>query len=431
MSARRSRAVFLLLIVFIAALMFLLNSQTPLMMDDYDYSFSWATGERLAGVGDIIRSQAAHYMAWGGRSVTHFLAQLFLYLGKPVFNAANACMYVLLLLEIYALAKRRETAWDWRPILMGHLLLFTGVEFFGVAFLWLDGACNYLWGTALALVPLLIGKSEREGGLFDSDQPACWLAVPISFLAGWTNENTACGVLGALILLLIWDVIRRRKIRAWRAVSLAAQAIGVCVMLLAPGNFARAAEEASRSFVMEMLYRAAVVCYCSLRYAGIPAGLCIIAMIVAVKKKVKLRCEWLCVLVLSAVLSAGALIGSPQISDRSFTAVIVLAVASLLCVMADKKPEANLHSLHVGAALGLVCVMLGVHAYGAVSEHADSWRQQVAAIELAAQEGEAAVTVSSVPSASRYTMDIALSSDPLQWPNSTLGKYYAIGIAGK
>lgn len=431
MSARRNRAVFLLLIAFIAVLMFLLNSQTPLMMDDYDYSFSWSTGERLAGVKDIIRSQAAHYMAWGGRSIAHFIAQLFLYLGKPVFNAANTVMYVLLLLEIYALSKRCETAWDWRPILMGHLLLFAAVEFFGVAFLWLDGACNYLWGTALALVPLLIGKSEREGGIFDSDQPVCWLAVPISFLAGWTNENTACGVLGALMLLLIWDIVKRRKIRTWRIVSLAAQALGVCVMLLASGNFARAAEEASRSFVMEMIYRAAVVCYCSLRYAGIPAGLCAIAMIVAVKKKVQLRCEWLCVLGMSAVLSAGALIGSPQISDRSFTAVIVLAICALLCVMADKKPVSDRHSLHVGVALWLVCAVLGVHAYGAVAEHGESWRRQVAAIELAVQEGKEEVTVSSVPSVSRYTMDIALSSDSLQWPNSTLGKYYGVRIAGK
>ena len=31
-----------------------------------------------------------------------------------------------------------------------------GVSFLGTVFLWLDGACNYLWGTALALLPLLI-----------------------------------------------------------------------------------------------------------------------------------------------------------------------------------------------------------------------------------------------------------------------------------
>ncbi|MBQ7886428.1 MAG: hypothetical protein IJ313_05990 [Clostridia bacterium] len=431
MSARRSRAVFLLLLAAIAALMLLLNAHTPLMMDDYDYSFSWATGERIAGIGDILASQAAHYMIWGGRSVTHFIAQLFLYLGKPAFNLFNAAMYALLLVEIYALSKRRGTAWDWRPILMAHLLLFSAVEFFGVAFLWLDGACNYLWGTAMALVPLLISKSEREGGFFDCDGARGWLAFPLCFLAGWTNENTACGVLAALMLLLVWDVIKRRKIRVWRAASLAAQALGVCVMLLAPGNFARAAQESSRGLLMELIYRAAVACYCLLRYAGVPMLLAAAALLVAIKKKAPLRIEWLCVLGASAALSAGALVGSPQISDRSFTAVIVLVIAALLCVMADKKPRADGHSLHVGAALMLLCAALGVYAFGEVHAHGSAWEQQIDAIERAAQAGGEVIAVSSVPSSSRYTMDIALASDPSAWPNSTLGKYYGVRIAGE
>ncbi len=41
-------------------------------------------------------------------------------------------------------------------LLVIQAALFTLVPFFGTVFLWLDGACNYLWGTALALLPLLI-----------------------------------------------------------------------------------------------------------------------------------------------------------------------------------------------------------------------------------------------------------------------------------
>ena len=62
------------------------------------------------------------------------------------------------------------------PVMVIWQRLTTGVQsfsllavpFFGTVFLWLDGACNYLWGTALALTPLLILKSEREGGFFDA-----------------------------------------------------------------------------------------------------------------------------------------------------------------------------------------------------------------------------------------------------------------------
>jgi len=420
-----------ILLACIGVLMFELNAHTPLMMDDYDYSFSWSTGKRLEGIADIVRSQTAHYLMWGGRSVTHFLAQLFLYWGKPIFNLANTVMYLLLLLEIYALSKRKETAWDWRIILAAHFLLFASVEFFGVAFLWLDGACNYLWGTALALVPLLIARSEREGGCFDCDGVRCWLAVPLCFLAGWTNENTACGVLAALLLLSVWDGLKKRRIRRWRIASLAAQAMGVAVMLLAPGNFARAGSETSRGFVMELAYRMAVAAYCSLRYAGVPMVLGLVSLAAARRKNVSLRIEWLCVLLGCAVLSAGALIGSPQISDRSFTAVIVLLAAALFVLVLDMKRHADRHSLHACAAMALVCAMLGMFAIEQVRAHGDAWSQQLSLIEQAADAGRQEVCVSSVASSSRYTMDIALAQDPSAWPNSTLQKYYGVRIVSE
>jgi len=431
MSRVRNRACFVILLACIAVLVFALNAHTPLMMDDYDYSFSWSTGERLDGIADIIDSQAAHYRMWGGRSVTHFLAQLFLYLGKPVFNLANTVMYLLLLLEIHALSKRRETEWNWLVILATHLLLFATVEFFGVAFLWLDGACNYLWGTVLALVPLLIARSERESGYFDCDGPHGWLALPLCFLAGWTNENTACGVLAALLLLLVWDVIQKRRIRFWRAASLVVQTLGVAVMLLAPGNFARAGEEASRTMIMELVYRAVVVCYCMLRYVGIPMLFAAVVLFAAAKRKTSLRVEWLCVLGAAALLSAGALTGSPQISDRSFTAVIVLMIGLLMTALADMKRITSRCSTYLGGVLAVLSVLLGVYALGAVRAHGRAWEAQIAVIEQAAASGEEEVTVSSVLSDSRYTMNIELSDDPSAWPNTTLSKFYGVRIAGQ
>ena len=135
--------VFAAILVLMAATMFLLNVHTPLQMDDYDYSFSWSTGKPLAGVADVLASQAAHYRLWGGRSVVHTLAQLFLYWGKGVFNIANTAAYMLLVLELYTLAKPKGRRFCWTVLLVIHAALFTLVPFFGTVFLWLDGACNY------------------------------------------------------------------------------------------------------------------------------------------------------------------------------------------------------------------------------------------------------------------------------------------------
>jgi len=431
MSAGKNRMALLVVLALIGISVFALNWYTPLMMDDYDYSFSWSTGERVAGVGDILASQAQHYLLWGGRSVVHFLAQLFLFLGKPAFNIANSVMYLLLLAEICALAKKKGEGLDWRMLMIAHAILLLFVPFFGVVFLWLDGACNYLFGTALALVPLLIAKSEREGGCFNTDLPRGLLAVPACFFSGWTNENTACGVLAAMALLLLWDALRGRKIRVWRVLALAAQAIGVAVMLLAPGNFARPSEPSGRGLVMELLYRFAVVSYCLLRYAAVPAVLALALLVIAARKRRTIRCEWLAVLGVSAFLGAYVLCGSPQISDRTFTGVIALIIAAMLSVLGDIGIPSGRRA---GAALALVCALATVVTVSAISDvrrHGEAWRAQEAKILEAAARGDTQVNIEGVHADSRFTMNIVIGEDPAAWPNSTLGKYYGIEIAGK
>ena len=428
MSRIGSRLLTAALLACVFVLLLLLNVHTPLMMDDYDYSFSWSTGERLAGVADILASQAAHYRLWGGRSVTHFLAQLFLYLGKPVFNVCNAAMYCLLLLETGALAGKKEKRFDAALLLAAHALLFFLTPFFGVAFLWLDGACNYLWGTALALLPLVIARSEREGGFFDAGWTRGWIALPVCFLAGWTNENTACGVLAALILLLLWDRMKGRRIRAWRVAALLLQALGVAVLLLAPGNFARAAEESGRGFAMEMLYRFAVASYCLVRYCGVTVLLGAAALLAARKNRISLRGEWLCVLLACALLSTYALVGSPQISDRSYTAVIVLCIASLLLALCDLAPRVKKLPAMIAVAL---CAAGAALAVSQVTAHESAWSAQLARIEEAKNAGVQEVSMASVPSVSRYTMGIVLEESPDAWPNSTLGKYFGVRISGE
>lgn len=64
-SAWARGAVFVLLLSLIGVCMYSLNAHTPLQMDDYDYSISWSTGEPIAGIADVIASQAAPLQALG------------------------------------------------------------------------------------------------------------------------------------------------------------------------------------------------------------------------------------------------------------------------------------------------------------------------------------------------------------------------------
>ena len=431
---RARRALFALLILGIFAQMLLLNAHTPLMMDDYDYSFSWSTGERLNGVWDVLASQAAHYRLWGGRSVVHTLAQLFLLLGKPVFNVANAAMYILLLLEVLALAGYGPGKADSLRLLLAHGVMMAGVPFFGTVFLWLDGACNYLWGTALALVPLLIAKSEREGGFFDGGWARGVWALPLGFLAGWTNENTACGVLALMALLIIFDWRQKRRVRAWRVAAWAAQLLGVLVMLLAPGNFARAAQESGGGLLQGLVYRAAVVTLCLVRSAWMPMLLGAALLLFGGKEswrepRSRAALGRAGLLLAGALLSAYALVASPQISDRAFTGVLVLVLAAALALPMPGWLEHRRRAA-AAAVLTAAAVLVGAQAVREVYAHGQAWSAQLARIDAARAAGETEVMLDCVPSHSRFTMDIRLAGSPQDWPNSTLTRYFGIDVWG-
>ena len=120
------------------------------------------------------------------------------------------------------------------------------------------------------------------------------------------------------------------------------------------------------------------------------------------------------------------MVGSPQISDRSFTGVIALGVALLLALL----PECAVKTRWLAIA-AVVCAIGGVFAVRDVVSHERAWLDEVDRIEAAVAGGKETVAVSSVPSVSRYTMGVMFEESPDSWPNSTLSKYYGIRINGQ
>ena len=417
LQARKS-APFLFLLLLIAAVLWRLTSLTPLLMDDYDYSFSWATGERLAGFSDILASQAAHWRLWGGRSVAHFLAQLFLYLGKPVFDALNPIAYLALLLSVLYLGGKKRR---WQDLALAHFALFLLLPGFGTVFLWLDGACNYLWCTALALSPLLL-TAAIDDGRFPESAAAWVISVPVCFLAGWTNENTACGVFAGRLLWLFFRRRRGGRIPKPEIAGLIAEAAGILMLLLAPGNFARAAASAG---VSERMRQAAVTFLYVAAYAA-PLGL---AALIGLPADTRTRERFLA-LAAAGVFSGLAMLASPEFSPRTLTGMAVLLLAALFSAVLDgrcafRERWAEAAAFALAAALAVVS---GLDACREVEGCADAWRQETGKIEEAASAGLESVAARDVPARGRYTTEIILSEDPEDWPNRTLAKYYGVRI---
>lgn len=67
---------------------------------------------RLSSFQDLLISQWLHYLTGNGRTVSHTIAQFFLWIGKDIFNIFNALISVLLIMELYWCANKGIVSFD-------------------------------------------------------------------------------------------------------------------------------------------------------------------------------------------------------------------------------------------------------------------------------------------------------------------------------
>ena len=177
----------------IFALMYALNHLMPLHRDDYDYSMIWQTGRHIASLSDVMESLHRHYLLHGGRMAAFFFLDVFLLLGKGIFDVANALMFLVFTVLLTIHARRDERFWQEPGIfaVMG-ILAWLSFPHFGEVAVWKCGAAVYLWTgviVALFLVPYNLHYKTINKG----DTPARhWLIGPmfaLGVLAGWSVET--------------------------------------------------------------------------------------------------------------------------------------------------------------------------------------------------------------------------------------------------
>ncbi len=98
----KSALIFAAVIVLIYVFMFVGNYLTPKVVDDFGYCYSWATGERVKSIADIVESMKVHRIYANGRIIPHGMVQFFLMFPDIVFDLINPVFFILeLLLIIY------------------------------------------------------------------------------------------------------------------------------------------------------------------------------------------------------------------------------------------------------------------------------------------------------------------------------------------
>ena len=209
---------------------------TPLFSDDWNYYLIFGTQQRISSISDVFVSQYHHYFLNNGRFIPHLFVQSFDGLwGKSLFNITNTCVFlffVFLLLRVH-----NKTRWGYLPIVLACiLLLFPG---FNNAFLWMSGACNYLWVAVLLLV--FCRLMERD------TFKKCYYPLLFLFgvMCGWTNEAL---IIGFAAGLFCYFIVHRKELTPHRVILFCGLILGALFLTLAPGSIHRFFEGKATAF---------------------------------------------------------------------------------------------------------------------------------------------------------------------------------------
>ena len=220
--------------------------------DDYLYSFVWQgkpmnvplteDAIRVSSLKDLFESQISHYYTWSGRIVSHTIAQLFLWFGKGTFSFINAFISVVLIAEIYWCACKGRISLSFSPgMLIGvFFAVWAFSPDFSHVFLWLTGACNYLW-TTVFMLGFLLPYVRKYYFINEKIADNNWFILVMSFLgviAGCSNENNVCWI---ILILLVFVFMNRKKseIELWMFTGVAGLIVGYLLLMFAPGNMVR------------------------------------------------------------------------------------------------------------------------------------------------------------------------------------------------
>lgn len=313
---------FSLVILLILVGMYILNHYTTLIVDDYGYSFS--LGHRTKGIMDILESQYNHYFVWGGRVVVHTIAQFFLMFDKKVFDIANTFAYLAMVLVVYFHAVGRFKIYPLLLLLI-NLLFFLCMPAFGQVFLWVVGACNYLWGPLLVfsyLIPYRIQYS-KDTPVIDN-KILCVIFGLLGIISGWTNENMGLTLAFVILVFMYLYWLEHKKIYLWCICGFIGASIGAVALILAPGNMVRMEAGGFEVHFIDNLFNVTRMFFKN-DYLLLPD--CIFLILLAINKK-NLDYKLLSLYIIGFLVSMYAMLGSPFYADRAkFGSLVFIVVA--------------------------------------------------------------------------------------------------------
>lgn len=441
----KSEVIKLIIIVIpLAILIFYLNYLTPLFADDHSYAFSFSTGDKITSIFDIIPSQYAHYFSMNGRVITHSLAQLFLLIGKPIFNIINTFSFIFFGLLIYYHATLSIKRVSISSLVIVFTLLFVVTPDFGQSFLWLTGSANYLYGPIITLCFLVPYRNSIEKPIPRFCFKTILYAVVmflVGVLAGNVNENN--GVLAVVVAFsyILYNVIKYKRMSLWSLTSFLGSLIGCLFVLLSPGTAKRL--DGNGLDLIGIPKRALTMTFRlfdSFALVFIVLCLLICGLIIVQRKKQSFSIKKVFRLykipiyyMLIFIISYYSLAGSPQFPDRVCTTFLCFLIIPIIYLFEKlcNSVELNEKIIRCLVCICMLCVFVGTYLNNITELRIvqSIYNERISTIEHAKERNELSVYLDSISSDSKYSCynhDGDLSKDYSSWQNKGIAKYYGL-----
>ena len=417
-----------IIIIFISIflMMLVLNFLTPILADDYSYSLA-LDNTKINSLMDIVDYQIWHYFNWGGRSIAHTIAQIFLLFPKWIFNIINSLAYLALVYLIYLHGRGNRKD---KPLilLLIHLGLWFLLPVFGQSCLWLIGSFNYLWTTVIVLFFLWLFRKNCEN-------PSILKIIGmflLGMIAGWTNENTSAGLIIILICYLFIEKItnKKQKINKFQISSLIGAITGFLLMILAPGNYARTEAFQDNSFILiKIIKRTISITNCAELFILPLIILLIILISIKIYNKKKIEMDAY-VFMFGGFVATYSMVLSPTFPERSWTGVIIYLIIACSILLYDLDKINRIYKyIFVDCCIVLFIIYIGQYIVLStdINNLRNTWEYRINIINK--QKKKKMITIDkyetyNIKNPAYGLSDIGADSD--KWPNTSIADYYKI-----
>lgn len=239
---KRNVFVFLFLVI-----MYVISFNIPLVADDFSYSLSRLTGERLNNVYDVFVSVGHEYLTWNGRLLGYFFTQLFLIdSNQLLFRIVYPIVNLIIIFELVNLADSKKII---NYFLATALLFSMHILVLNQTMFWIIGWAIYVLPLVFILPIINYFKKICKKQVVCDNKVKMFLFALISSLF---VEHYSLIIICLSIVILICEYAQKsnsknskQRINKTSLYLLLGAAIGNMIIFLAPGILDRMSTDLS------------------------------------------------------------------------------------------------------------------------------------------------------------------------------------------